>query len=692
MPHQLIICEKPSAAWKIAYALGGGSTKRRTVKGVPIYRFEKGGREVIVVPALGHLYAVSQRGIGWSFPVFDLGWVPIYEVSRRESRRMRAWIEVISKLAKDANSFVSACDFDTEGSLIAYMILKHACSGADARAGRMKFSTLTRTDITAAYENMKGSLDIERISAGKIRHELDWIFGVNVSRALMDSLNRSSGKFEVLSAGRVQSPTLYILYKREVAVRLHVPDPFWTIGAEANIKGRLLPAAYELKAIFSRGDALAVASRCNGSRGRVKDINARGVAIPPPPPFDLGGLQSEAYRLFGYTPSRTQRIAERLYLSALISYPRTSSQKLPNSLNFGGLISSLGRNPNYRELANEILSSGRPLRPREGSKTDPAHPAIHPTGDLFGGGHSREEFRVYDLIVKRFLATFGEWASKRITEITIVCGEGDLFRVRGERVLESGWIGYYQPYASLAEFVIPEVVVGEEVEMGRVWVEDRFTSPPPRFNPNSILRNMERNGLGTKATRAEILDTMYRRGYIQGLKIGVTDLGFAVVSILRKFFPELISVELTKKMERDMEELEAGTRGADEVLTEAIDEIKPVFDKIISGYDKVGEELSQVMDLLREGRRILGKCPGCKEGNLTIIRSRKTGKRFVGCTNYPSGCRFSLPLPQRGRITPKGKACRACGYPVVEVRGLSTRVWRFCINDKCPSKEKREHM
>jgi DNA topoisomerase-1 len=692
MPHQLIICEKPSAAWKIAYALGGGRTKRRTVKGVPVYRFERDGREVTVVPALGHLYAVSQQSVGWSFPVFNLGWVPIYEVNRKRGGKMRTWIEVISRLAKDADSFVSACDFDTEGSLIAYMILKHACGGADAKAGRMKFSTLTRTDLMAAYDNMMGRLDLERIGAGKTRHELDWIFGVNVSRALMDSLSRSSGKFEVLSAGRVQSPTLYILYRREVAVNLHVPDPFWTIGAEVGIKGKIFPAAYELKAIFSRGDAEDVAGRCNGSKGTVKDIKAGEAMIPPPPPFDLGGLQSEAYRLFGYTPSKTQRVAERLYLNALISYPRTSSQKLPRSLNFEGLIRSLGRNPNYRELADELLSSGRPLRPREGSKTDPAHPAIHPTGNVFGGGHDRDEFRVYDLIVKRFLATFGEWASKKITEMTIVCGEGDLFKVRGEKVEEAGWMRYYHPYASLRDFSIPEVAVGEEVDMKRVWVEDRFTSPPPRFNPNSVLKYMERNGLGTKATRAEILDTMYRRGYIQGLKIGVTDLGFAVISILRKFFPELISVELTRKMEKDMEGLETGTKRTDEVVTEAIDEIKPVFDKIISEYDRVGEELVKVMDFLREGRRTLGKCPGCREGNLVVIYSRKTGKRFVGCTNYSNGCRFSLPLPQRGRITPAGRVCRTCGYPIVEVRGLSARVWRLCINDKCPSKEKREQV
>jgi DNA topoisomerase-1 len=688
MPHQLIICEKPSAAWKIAYALGGGRTKRRTVEGVPIYRFERDGRDLTVVPALGHLYAVSQQSVGWSFPLFNLCWVPIYEVSRKRGRRMRAWIGVISKLAKDADSFVSACDFDTEGSLIAYMILKYACAGADAKAGRMKFSTLTRTDLMAAYDNMMSSLDFERIGAGRMRHELDWLFGVNVSRALMDSLNRSGGRFEVLSAGRVQSPTLYILYRREVAINLHVPDPFWTIGAEVNIKGKIFQAAYRLRTIFSRGDAEAVAGRCNSGKGVVKDIVAREAMIPPPPPFDLGGLQSEAYRLFGYTPSRTQRIAEGLYLSALISYPRTSSQKLPRSLNFEGLIRNLGKNPNYKELANDLLSSERSLRPREGSRTDPAHPAIHPTGNLFGGGHGRDDFQIYDLIVKRFLATFGGWGSKKVTEITIVCREGDLFKVRGEKVVEAGWMRYYHPYTSLRDFSIPEVTVGEEVEMGRVWVENRFTSPPPRFNPNTILKCMERNGLGTKATRAEILDTMYRRGYIQGLKIGITDLGFVVVSILRRFFPELISVGLTRKMEKDMEGLEKGTKRTDEVLMEVVDEIKPVFEKIISGYEKMGEELLEVMDYLRERRRVLGRCPSCREGNLTIIYSKKSGKRFVGCTNYSNGCRFSLPLPQRGRITPIGRVCKTCGYPMVELRGLSARVWRVCINDKCPSKEK----
>jgi DNA topoisomerase-1 len=690
MPHQLIICEKPSAAWKIAYSLGRGKIKRSTEKGVPIYRFEKGNLEVTVIPALGHLYAVSQRSFGWSFPVFNLGWIPIYEGGGGRAERMRAWIDVISKVARDADSFVSACDFDTEGSLIAYMILKHACSGADVKAGRMKFSTLTTTDITTSYENMDGSLDFKRIDAGKTRHELDWIFGVNVSRALMDSLNRSGGKFEVLSAGRVQSPTLYILYKREVTVNLHVPDPFWTIRAEATIKGRLLPALYERKVIFSSSNALAIANRCNSSKGTVKAIDIKEAAIPPPPPFNLGGLQSEAYRLFGYTPLRTQRIAERLYLNALISYPRTSSQKLPSSLNFKELIGRLGKNPNYSEIANEILSSGRSLRPREGSKMDTAHPAIHPTGELFDRGYSREEFRVYDLIVKRFLATFGDWASKRITEITIVCGKKDLFIVRGERVLETGWMRYYRPYASLAEFEIPDVVVGEEVEMGRVWAEERFTSPPPRFNPGSILRNMEQNGLGTKATRAEILETMYKRGYIQGIKIGVTDLGFAVISILKKFFPELISVDLTKEMEGKIEGIETGAKRTNEVLTEAIDEIKPVFEKIISEYDKVGEELSPVMDFLREKRRIIGKCPGCNKGNLIIIRSRKTGKRFVGCSNYSGGCRFSMPLPQRGVIATKGTSCKVCGYPIVEVRGLSARIWRLCINDSCPSKKKRE--
>ncbi|MGC8937172.1 MAG: toprim domain-containing protein, partial [Candidatus Methanomethylicaceae archaeon] len=191
MSYELIICEKPSAAMKIAYALGGASIRRSKIRGLPVFWLDLDRKRAAVVPALGHLYGVEQNSTGWSFPIFDLKWNPL------KDRRKRAWIEAIAEVAKGAKSYVCACDFDVEGSLIGYMILRYACGGADSKAKRMRFSTLTKEELRAAYRNVLSSLDYERVYAGKVRHEVDWIFGVNASRALMDALGSVGGVFEV---------------------------------------------------------------------------------------------------------------------------------------------------------------------------------------------------------------------------------------------------------------------------------------------------------------------------------------------------------------------------------------------------------------------------------------------------------------------------------------------------------------
>ncbi|MCQ5376906.1 MAG: DNA topoisomerase I [Candidatus Methanomethylicia archaeon] len=683
LERQLIICEKPSAAEKIAFALGGAGVRRSRRGKVPVYRFELEGKEVTVVPSIGHLYAAAQQGPGWSFPMFSLVWAPIHEVERRASGS-RAWIRAISDLAAQADSFVSACDLDTEGSLIAYMILLHACRGADSRARRMRFSTLTRQDLQAAYAGMTSTLDYGAAEAGKARHELDWIFGVNVSRALMDSYSRTGSSFEVLSAGRVQSPVLYALAKREAAIRLHLPDPFWLIGAEAEVGGGIVQARLRGGKVLSKREGEEIASRCSGAKAVVSRITEREVVIPPPFPFDLGTLQSEASRIFGFHPSRTQKIAEKLYLEALISYPRTASQKIPPSINCVQILRGLAGSDYYREMAEEILASGR-TRPREGKKSDPAHPAIHPTGAL-PRSIGRDEGKVYDLVVKRFLAAFGEAAVQAQATIELECSSGDVFVADGKATKEDGWTRFYKPYAFLKEALLPKASVGDGAKILTAWAEGRFTAPPPRFTASSAIRFMERNGLGTKSTRAEVLDTLYRRGYIDGWKISVTELGFGVTRILKKFFPDLVSIELTRRLEEEIEGIGSGERRATEVVLKGIDLAKGVCEKMIDKYEEVGDELSKVVRKLREERRTLGPCPECKSGMLIITHSRKSGKRFVGCNNYKNGCRVTMPLPQRGRITPSKSTCKVCGYPIIEVRGFGKRPWRLCVNNRCGSK------
>lgn len=685
MTYQLIICEKPSAADKISSALADGRARRRQINGVPTWWLERGGREIVVVSAVGHLYTVDQDVQSREFPVFSLDWYPVPTVEKRR-RKDLAWIGAISKLSKNADSFVSACDYDTEGSLIAYMLLKHACSGAETHAQRMKFSTLTRQELVAAYEGRMKRLDFEVANAGKTRHELDWIFGINVSRALTDSLRRSGRIFEVLSAGRVQTPTLNLLFRREVAIKLHIPDPFWVIVADADVAGVKFPACYKERGFDRKEMAKGVADRCSGAMGRVANIHSKDLIIPPPYPFDLGTLQREAYRHFRLSPSRTQRAAEALYLEALISYPRTSSQKLPPSLGLEGILRHLGENPVYAEHVKEILITGRAPRPREGPKTDPAHPAIHPSGKRPEGRQTKEESQIYELVVRRFLGAFGEPSVRASSTITIRCGADDDFFLKGEVTKDEGWMRHY-PFLRIKERPIPLVSIGERILMSRVEVEDRLTPPPPRLTPIKLLGIMERNSLGTKATRAEIVETLYRRGYAEGGYMEVTDLGLSIIHILRKFFPELTRVEMTKVLGQDMDRIQEGTKSRELVLGEAIEALRPIFERVILNYEEIGEELSRAISYLREKNRRLGICPACGRGSLIIIYSRKTGKRFVGCTNYTAGCRFSRPLPQRGKVKSTHIKCSSCGLPVVEVRGIGRKPWRMCIDDKCPSKD-----
>lgn len=686
MVKQLIVCEKPSAALKVAYALGEGGVKRVGSRYFPAYRFSRGEDTVTVISALGHLYSVDQQSIGWSYPVFDIAWVPIYEAERRMVRA-KGWIAAISKYAGEADEYVSACDFDTEGSLIAFNILRHACGGADAKARRMRFSTLTKQDLVAAYEGMSKELDTPVIEAGRARHELDWIFGVNASRALMDSQIMAGGGYEVLSAGRVQSPTLYALYRRENGIRLHVPDPYWVIVAVAELLGERLAAEYAAGEVLSRREAEGIAQRCNGAEGTVSGVSEKRIVIPPPAPFDLGTLQSESFKHFGLSPSKTQKIAEKLYLDALISYPRTSSQRLPPTLGYARIMQALKRNARYAEAVDELLMSGKPLRPREGGKFDPAHPAIHPTGNL-AERLGRDEFRVYDLIVKRFLAAFGEGAVKALTTIEISCGGTDIFIVKGEAVLSEGWTRLYAPYAFLRETKVPATMKGDPARMASVAFDERFTAPLPRFNQSSIIKFMERNGLGTKSTRADAVDTLYRRGYIEGGRIEVTDLGSGVIAALREHFPSLVSIDLTRKVEEGMEGIEGGRLSREEVMLKAIDEMKATYERMMGGQEGLGASLAELVKVKKDGAKTVGLCPSCKVGRLMIIRSRKSGKRFVGCSRYSEGCRFTAPLPQRGRVATSKRACKDCGYPVVEVRGLGRYVWRLCINVDCPGKRR----
>ena len=224
----MIITEKPDAANRIAMALDTDGKPKKTVSnGVPYYRVYRDGN-IVVVPALGHLYTISNKLKGRSYPVFDYQWVPRYQAERR-AYRIRVWLKVITQLAKEADGFVDACDFDLEGSIIGYTILKYACGGKETTAKRMKYSTLTKEDLQESYSHLQSTLDFALVEAGLTRHEVDWLYGINLSRALTQAAKNYSGQYATLSTGRVQGPTLRFLEAREKTINCFVPTPYLSL-------------------------------------------------------------------------------------------------------------------------------------------------------------------------------------------------------------------------------------------------------------------------------------------------------------------------------------------------------------------------------------------------------------------------------------------------------------------------------
>ncbi len=683
----LIITEKPEAAKRIALALDfDGAPKNKTEKGITYYLIK---REVpiIVVPALGHLYTVTnQKKEKYNYPVFNFNWAP-RDIVERKTYRIRYCIDIISKLSKKAEIFIDACDYDIEGSIIGYTILKYACKNKEEIAHRMKYSTLAKEEIIRAYNEVSPHLDFSIIEAGLTRHEVDWLYGINLSRALTIIAKKHSNHYTTLSTGRVQGPTLNFLETREINRKIFVPTPYWQIKAKVKIGKALFEAEYK-KGIIKKNRVLKnIITNCAGKNCVIERIEKAKRHLTSPFPFYLGSLQREAYKLFKITPAQTAKIAQRLYLEALISYPRTSSQKLPVSIGYRTIIKKLQKNPEYEKLTAELLSK-RFLKPNEGPKNDSAHPAIFPTGNTTDRSLKITEKKTLDLIIKRFLAVFSDDAIIQETAISISINN-NLFAIKGTRTAEKGWTRFYQPYFKFKNNVLPTVINNQKVRLIKLIPEKKFTRPPFRFNPSSLLKKMEKENIGTKATRSGIVQTLEKRKYICGEKIIVSELGFEVSEILREYCPSIVSIDLTRKLEERMEKIKEGKEKREKVIKDTI-ELLMKTTKILKTKEKIiGARLNNAVKKTLNNRIEVGYCSSCKNGKLVILRSKKTGKRFVGCTNYFEGvCKTAYPLPQKGVIKPNVQSCKSCGCPTIKVSIRGKRIWNLCLDPKCSSKFK----
>jgi len=666
----LIITEKPKVSRRIAYALSD-SCRTRRVGRVSYYELRVNGETIYVASAAGHLYSLREKKSSRSYPVFDVEWAPLYEIEKGKGYT-RAYIRLLEELSKKVDRFIIATDYDIEGELLGYNALRFACSATSAR--RMRFSALTRVDILRAYRDL-AEVDLLLVKAGEARHIMDWYWGINTSRALTDAVKKSSKRFITFSAGRVQTPALAILVQREREIASFKPEKFWVLSASLLAERSRIKAAHAEGRIKERSRAEALYSRLKDAKeARVMKLERREVEQRPPPPFDLGTLQGEAYRHLRLSPKQCQDLAQNLYESGYISYPRTSSQKLPPTIGYRRIIQELAANPDFREAAEGLLKREK-LRPRQGGKDDPAHPAIYPTGAMpkkLPAG----EAKLYELIVRRFLACFAEPCRRLVLDAEVDI-EGESFRFTLQSTLEPGWRSIY-PYGRPEEHRLPELERGDALKVERVALEEGETEPPRRYNPATLVAELERRGLGTKATRADIVDTLYRREYITGVQIRVTPIGMSVIEALEKHVPEIISEELTRRFEEKLEKIQSGEEDPEKTLAEARAELERIIEEFKKHLSEIGSRLSDAVETKRSSE-VVGECPECG-GKLRIVRSRKTGKRFIGCEGYPQ-CSVSFPLLQRGRIEPTDRKCE-CGLPMISIGTGKNRTLR-CIDIKC---------
>ncbi|RLF87834.1 DNA topoisomerase I, partial [Thermococci archaeon] len=270
----LIIAEKPNVARKIAGALAEGRPIKKSLFGVPYYELFRDGKKLIVAPAVGHLYGLAPKQDFFGYPIFDIEWVPVY-IAEKGKEYAKDYIKLLSILAKRVKEFVVACDYDTEGEVIGYTALKYACDVDPRRAKRMKFSALTKRDLVKAWYNLEPTINFGMANAGIARHVLDWYWGVNLSRALTHAIKKASGKWIVLSTGRVQGPTLKFLVEREREIQNFVPKPYWVIKLILEKNGQKFIANYEKDKVWNENEAKRIVLEAKKGPVRVADIEVK---------------------------------------------------------------------------------------------------------------------------------------------------------------------------------------------------------------------------------------------------------------------------------------------------------------------------------------------------------------------------------------------------------------------------------
>lgn len=666
--RRLIIAEKGSAALRLAVVLSGGSFKRRRL-GVTVFEFEAGGVQTSVVGLRGHIVEIDYPEEFHIWRREDLDALLAAEPQERVSEPAIA--DALRTLAAEVGEVVVATDYDREGELIgleAVRIVREVQPEVSVR--RVRFSALTAWEIKDAFGNLV-DLDERLAASARARETIDLAWGAALTRFL--SLACGMQGHEFLSAGRVQTPTLALLVEREREIEEFVPRPYWVVTATIATDPPII-ATHGTDRFWARDEADGAQGRAQlAEEAIVVESDARDAEGHRPPPFNTTSFLAEATRL-GLSAAKAMLVAEDLYRSGRISYPRTDNTVYPPSLNLRAALERL-RDSDLAAEVSELLAL-ESFRPSRGPIQATDHPPIYPTAgarrhDLKGDG-----WKVYELVARRFLATLAPPTKERDVALEFDVG-GEPFFARGRDIVDPGWRRYYG--APIVASGLPSLEVDARIPLVAIAEERRETEPPGRYGQGDLIEAMDAHGLGTKSTRHEILQKLYDRRYVEGRRMAVTAAGRAVVEALEAHGGQVTRSEMTAKLEGAMDAVAAGDRTPADVVGESRALLAAALAEMRSHETGIARWVrTAIADEVE-----VGPCEKC--GGTMVLRRTRTGRRFVGCSNFPT-CRNSRNAPATGFLVSTQETCERCGSRrLARVHRGVADVW--CATPTCNDEE-----
>lgn len=671
---KLIVTEKNQTARRIASILSGGKARHEGGPRSSVYVFNENGEEVTCVGMRGHVLKPD-------FPDEYRQWQKVeprelLDADIVKTPTEKTLVSTLKRLARQADRVVIATDYDREGELIGSDIIGLVReANPNAEFSRARFSALTPAEIKQAFSEAD-KLHWNLAMAGEARQDIDLLWGAVLTRFISLATMRLGQKF--LSVGRVQSPTLALLVDREKEIQAFKPEDFWQLRVKLERDGESFTARHATERFSAEEEARAAFERV-GQEGTVTSVKKKERTMNPPPPFNTTGFLTAASGI-KLQPTRAMEIAERLYSRGLISYPRVDNTVYPKSLSMRVILQSIADADVVGPLAKELLGR-ESLIPTRGKKYSTDHPPIHPTDSAKRDKLSGPEWKVYELVARRFLATLADPALARSTRVDLDIG-GEPFFTRGDVVEAEGYLRYYHYFRKKDE-ELPDLSEGDEVVVVDKEIEAKQTQPRPRYTEGKLIEKMEGLGLGTKSTRHSIIQNLVERGYVFGSPLKPTETGIAVVGALERHANLVTTPGMTAQLEQDMDAIVEGRQSLEGVVKTSREALSGILEIMESQKEEIAREIREGI----KGDTVLGACPACG-GELRIKRARKSGKRFTGCGNYPD-CEKTYPLPQKGGIVSSGEVCEECSSPRIRVITKGRRPWELCLDPDCPTKRER---